>query len=153
VPRTGLRSERALEVLEEIPNSAPELATWFANMEFNKFDSVCSSAIVLVLEDAKADGSFVGTKEIATMVNAMRDRYRRELSTMRGGVREKITGENNPNAKANEMQVRIIRRIPDGRHGGLTREEVGSIFNLSPMGVCRIRQGLTWKHLHRRRAA
>lgn len=52
-------------------------------------------------------------------------------------------GEKNGNAKLNELQVRVIRRL----RGQMTRSEAAAIFKITRSHVGHIQRGDCWKHL------
>lgn len=55
-------------------------------------------------------------------------------------------GEQNPKAKLNNLQVRVIRHLLSYKKE-FTQIEIAAIFNISPSVVCDIKKGNTWKHL------
>lgn len=139
-------------ILEKMPLDPKELAEQFRTMDARKFDAVCCSAIVYVIEDIQQDTGFVSVGAVATMVNAMRDRYHKLMESAQRFPRPKMVGERNPKARANEWQVRIIRRIRGARQGGISTDNLGPFFGLSRNTVSKIRMRKTWRHLDRRAA-
>lgn len=69
-----------LNVIEQMPSGAHAVAEWFDTLNDGAFDSVCTSAIVLTLEDSKADNGFISVRDAATMLAAMRKRYRKIIA-------------------------------------------------------------------------
>jgi len=58
------------------------------------------------------------------------------------GLKERLAGEKNGNAKVNEFQVRVLRKATD-----LENIEIAEIFGLSNTTVCNIRKHRAWKHI------
>jgi hypothetical protein len=74
-------------------------------------------------------------------------RHENEQDKRRDGTYQ--IGEGNPRAKANEIQVRIIRRAysPHGRDGGFSARELSKIFGFNEGLIQHIATRRTWKHI------
>lgn len=144
--------DHAVAVLENMPESPNEVAAWFAAMKANQFDSVCSSAIAYSLNSILEEGGFISVRDVTVMTNAMRDRYRTMLADEKSNQSIVPRGEANKAATINELQARIIRRLPIAKDRYLGDTAIGRLFGTSAMAVYKIRNGKTWKHLSRRAA-
>lgn len=136
---------RATDVLERMSESPDALAARFVNMPEKDFDAVCCSAIVWLLAEEQSQNGFISIRSVATCINAMRQRYRSIVNTAKTTRRDKTAGEGNHNAKLNEMQSRILRRVQISRKRGVSLHATGAMFGVSAQTVHKIRQGLTWR--------
>jgi predicted XRE-type DNA-binding protein len=53
------------------------------------------------------------------------------------------TGERNPRAKLNKMQVRVIRRLLESK--SMKQKEIGEIFGVTSDAISKINRGLSWQ--------
>ncbi len=137
------------ELLQCMPGASSEISAWFDTLTDRAFDTVCVSAVTVMLREEQDESGFISATSIARCTRAVRDRYRqmRELgdSAQPPKPREpvKMRGVKNGMARLNEWQVRIARRVgPQVRNCDLAE-----MFDVNTTTVQKARSRVTWRHL------
>ncbi len=118
------------ELLQCMPGAPSEISAWFDTLTDQAFDTVCVSAVTVMLREEQDESGFISATSIARCTRAVRDRYRQ------------VPGKRF-HTKLNEWQVRIARRM-DRR---VTSTELAELFNVNASTIRHARNGATWRNL------
>ena len=135
-------------LLEAMPGSACEVAAWFETLTDLAFDTVCVSAVTVILTEEQEETGFISATSIARCTRAVRERYRRmsKIEAPKPQVPDeplKRRGTTNGMARMTEMQVRVARRVDRQ----VRNCDLAEIFDVHTTTVAKARSGATWRHL------
>ena len=135
-------------LLDQMPLLPDEVPAWFFSLKDSDFDKVCVSAITSIIADEHIETGLVSVTSIARLTQAMRERYR-NICGMEAIVgtqpesSERVVGERCYNAKLNETQVRIARRVDKS----VSNAAIAKLFDVSESTLRHARNSATWQHV------
>ena len=130
------------ELLQRMPGAPSEISEWFDTLTDRAFDTVCVSAVTVMLREEQDESGFISATSIARCTRAVRDRYR-QICILKGFSRTLCPKNDDPRTRLNEIQVRIARRVNQLVSSAVLAE----MFQVDESTLRRARNGDSWRYI------